>query len=200
MCFMEAMRRPWGCWRWAVSGRLPSSSPVHCSSRHVSASLPSASDDLSISVADVSVTYRTSFERAPTLRSTMVRFGRRERVVREIDALKGVSFEVRHGTVLGILGANGAGKSTLVRTVAGILPPTYGRVEVLGRVSTLLALGVGFNRELSGRENVILGGLAAGLHKEELEEKYDEIVDFVELGEFMDLQMLAYSSGRSGQP
>jgi ABC-type polysaccharide/polyol phosphate transport system ATPase subunit len=129
----------------------------------------------------------------------MLRLGRRERVVREIDALKGVSFEVRHGTVLGVLGANGAGKSTLVRTVAGILPPTEGRVEVLGRVSTLLALGVGFNRDLSGRDNVVLGGLAAGLSRDQMEAKYDEIVAFAELEEFMDLPMRTYSSGMYGR-
>jgi ABC-type polysaccharide/polyol phosphate transport system ATPase subunit len=161
--------------------------------------LPSVSDDLSIRVEDVSVTYRTSFERAPTLRGTVLRLGRRERVVREIEALKDVSFEVTHGTVLGILGANGAGKSTLVRTVAGILPPTDGRVEVRGRVSTLLALGVGFNRDLSGRENVVLGGLAAGLTREQMEAKYDEIVEFAELEEFMDLPMRTYSSGMYGR-
>jgi len=150
-------------------------------------------------VEDVSVTYRTSFERAPTLKSTMLRLGRRERVVREIDALQHVSFEIPHGTVLGIIGANGAGKSTLMRTVAGILPPTMGRVEVRGRVSTLLALGVGFNKDLSGRENVVLGGLAAGLRRDQLEEKYDEIVEFAELGEFMDLPMRTYSSGMYGR-
>jgi lipopolysaccharide transport system ATP-binding protein/teichoic acid transport system ATP-binding protein len=162
--------------------------------------LLSASDNkVSIRVEDVSVTYRTSFERAPTLRSTVLRLGRRERVVREIEALKNVSFEVSHGTVLGILGANGAGKSTLVRTVAGILPPTDGRVEVRGRVSTLLALGVGFNRDLSGRENVVLGGLAAGLTRDEMEAKYEEIVAFAELGDFMDLPMRTYSSGMYGR-
>jgi lipopolysaccharide transport system ATP-binding protein/teichoic acid transport system ATP-binding protein len=161
--------------------------------------LPSVSDELSIRVEDVSVTYRTSFERSPTLSSTVLRLGRRERVVREIDALKGVSFEVRHGSVLGILGANGAGKSTLVRTVAGILPPTAGRVEVIGRVSTLLALGVGFNRDLSGRENVVLGGLAAGLSRDQMEAKYDEIVEFAERGAFMDLPMRTYSSGMYGR-
>jgi len=153
----------------------------------------------SIKVDNVSITYRTAYEKIPTLRTTLLRLGRREKLVREIEAVKDVSFAVDKGTVLGVVGANGAGKSTLVRTIAGILPPTEGRVEVLGRVSTLLALGVGFNRELSGRENVILGGLAAGLHKEELEEKYEEIVDFAELGEFMDLPMRAYSSGMYGR-
>src|SRR5439155_13778425 len=134
-----------------------------------------------------------------TLKTTMLRLGRRERVVCEIEALKQVSFEVQDGTVLGVVGANGAGKSTLMRTVAGILPPTTGRVEVLGRVSTLLALGVGFNKRLSGRENVVLGGLAAGLSREQLEAKYEDIVEFAELEEFMDLPMRTYSSGMYGR-
>jgi ABC-type polysaccharide/polyol phosphate transport system ATPase subunit len=159
----------------------------------------SGSDSPSIVVEDVSVTYRTSFERAPTLKSTITRLGRRERVVHEIEAVKHVSFEIPHGTVLGIVGANGAGKSTLVRTIAGILPPTTGRIEVFGRVSTLLALGVGFNKELTGRDNVRLGGLAAGLDRAHLEEKYEDIVEFAELGEFMDLPMRTYSSGMYGR-
>ena len=145
------------------------------------------------------MTYRTSLESAPTLKGTVLKLGRRERVVREIRALRNVSFEVPEGQVLGVVGANGAGKSTLMRTVAGILPPNAGRVEVHGRVSTLLALGVGFNRKMTGRQNVVLGGLAAGLSRERLQEKYDEIVAFAELEEFMDMPMRTYSSGMYGR-
>ena len=159
----------------------------------------SASDRVRIRVENVSVTYRTSLEKQPTLKSTLLRLGRRERVVREIQALKNVSFTVPHGKVMGVVGANGAGKSTLMRTVAGILPPNSGRVEVNGRVSTLLSLGVGFNRKLTGRQNVVLGGLAAGLTRAELREKYDEIVDFAELEDFMDMPMRTYSSGMYGR-
>jgi ABC-type polysaccharide/polyol phosphate transport system ATPase subunit len=159
----------------------------------------SGSSAPSIVVEDVSVTYKTTFERKPTLRSMVTRLGRGERVVKEIEAVKGVSFEIPHGTVLGIVGANGAGKSTLVRTIAGILPPTSGRIDVYGRVSTLLALGVGFNKNLSGRDNVRLGGLAAGLGRDQLAEKYEEIVRFAELGEFMDMPMRTYSSGMYGR-
>ena len=159
----------------------------------------SASDDTAIRVEDVSVTYRTSLERRPTLKQTLVRVGRRERVFREIEALKNVSFDVPRGSVLGVVGANGAGKSTLVRTIAGILPPNDGRVEVHGRVSTLLALGVGFNKNLTGRDNVVLGGLAAGLSREQLAHKYDDIVAFAELEDFMDMPMRTYSSGMYGR-
>jgi ABC-type polysaccharide/polyol phosphate transport system ATPase subunit len=152
-----------------------------------------------IRVQDVSVTYRTSLEKKPTFKGTVVRLGRRERTVVEIEAVKNVSLEVKRGSVVGILGANGAGKSTLVRTMAGILPPTSGRVEVQGRVSTLLALGVGFEKDLTGRQNVMLGGLAAGLTRDQLDEKYEDIVAFAELEEFMDMPMRTYSSGMYGR-
>jgi ABC-type polysaccharide/polyol phosphate transport system ATPase subunit len=163
--------------------------------------LPSASD-VAIHVDDLSVTYKTSLERAPTLRGMLVGAGRRtDRTprIREVEAVKSVSFDVPKGSVLGVVGANGAGKSTLVRSIAGILPPTSGRVEVHGRVSTLLALGVGFNRKLSGADNVRLGGLAAGLTRDQLAEKYDEIVKFAELEKFMDMPMRTYSSGMYGR-
>jgi ABC-type polysaccharide/polyol phosphate transport system ATPase subunit len=155
--------------------------------------------DPAVKVEDLSVTYKATFETNPTLKTTLLRLGRRQKLVREIEAVRNVSFGVPHGTVLGVVGVNGAGKSTLMRTVAGILPPTAGRVEVDGRVSTLLALGVGFNRDLSGRENVVLGGLAAGLKREQLRRKYDEIAEFAELGDFMDLPMRTYSSGMYGR-
>jgi ABC-type polysaccharide/polyol phosphate transport system ATPase subunit len=160
---------------------------------------PAGGQDLAIQVEDLSMVYRTALESRPTLRGSLRRLGRRQRMVREIQALDGVSFTVPHGRVLGVVGANGAGKSTLMRTLAGILPPTSGRVEVHGRVSTLLALGVGFNRELTGRQNVVLGGLAAGLSREQLKEKYEEIVAFAELADFMDMPMRTYSSGMYGR-
>jgi ABC-type polysaccharide/polyol phosphate transport system ATPase subunit len=148
-----------------------------------------------VRVEHVSVTYRTTFERTPTFKNAVVRLGRGERAVKVVKAVQDVSFDVDHGTTMGIIGANGAGKSTLMRTIAGILPPNEGRIEVHGRVSTLLALGVGFNAMLSGRENVVLGGLAAGLSRREIQERYEEISDFAELGEFMDMPMRTYSSG-----
>jgi ABC-type polysaccharide/polyol phosphate transport system ATPase subunit len=86
-----------------------------------------------------------------------------------------------------------------MRAVTGILPPTEGRIEVKGRVSTLLSLGIGFNKELTGSENVVLGGLAAGLTRDEMAEKYDEIVEFAELEDFMDMPMRTYSSGMYGR-
>jgi teichoic acid transport system ATP-binding protein len=125
--------------------------------------------------------------------------GRRSRSTKEIHALKKISFDVKAGTVLGVVGANGAGKSTLMRTIGGIIPPTSGEVEVYGDVSAMLSLGVGFNPGLSGRENIFLGGLAAGLSREEVVEKYDKIVAFAELEEFIDMPMRAYSAGMYGR-
>lgn len=148
-----------------------------------------------ISVHDLDVTYRTSVEARPTLKGAIVRLGRPHRSIREIEALKDVSFAVPKGSVFGVIGANGAGKSTLMRAVAGILPPTKGKIEIHGRVSTLLALGVGFNGALTGRQNVVLGSLAAGLTRAEIDLKYDEIAAFAELGDFMDMPMRTYSSG-----
>jgi ABC-type polysaccharide/polyol phosphate transport system ATPase subunit len=161
--------------------------------------LTAAEPATAVKVENLSVTYRTAYETQPTLRTRLVRMGRRQRLFREIEAVKGVSLDIPRGSVTGVVGVNGAGKSTLMRTIAGILPPTEGRVEVLGRVSTLLALGVGFNANLSGRENVVLGGLAAGLRRDQLEAKYDEIAAFAELGDFMELPMRTYSSGMYGR-
>ncbi|MFV0253071.1 MAG: ABC transporter ATP-binding protein [Beutenbergiaceae bacterium] len=148
-----------------------------------------------MSAQDVSITYRTSFEKVPTLRSAIVRLGRGERAVHVVDALKHVSFDVAHGTSVGIIGANGAGKSTLMRAIAGVLPPSSGRIEVRGKISSLLALGVGFNANLTGRENVILGGLAAGLSRREVQERADDVAAFAEIGEFIDVPVRTYSSG-----
>jgi lipopolysaccharide transport system ATP-binding protein/teichoic acid transport system ATP-binding protein len=152
-----------------------------------------------IRTENLSVTYKTSVETKPTLKRTLLRLGRRERVIREVEAVRDLTLEVPQGTVLGVVGVNGAGKSTLLRTIAGILPPTRGRVEVFGRVSTLLSLGVGFKGDLSGRENVVIGGLAAGLTRAEVEAKYEEIAEFAELGDFMDMPMRTYSSGMYGR-
>ncbi|MDP8931468.1 MAG: ABC transporter ATP-binding protein [Actinomycetota bacterium] len=150
-------------------------------------------------VEDLWVRYRTTLEKRPTLKRALARLGRRERQVRVVEALRGVSFSVSRGTAFGIVGANGAGKSTLLRTIAGILPPSEGRVTVRGRVSTLLALGVGFNKELTGRDNVLLGGMAAGLEAAEVRTRFDDIEAFADLGEFIDYPMRSYSSGMYGR-
>jgi teichoic acid transport system ATP-binding protein len=154
---------------------------------------------LAVRVNELSITYRTTFERKPTLKQALIRFGRGQRAVKEVEAIKNLSFQVSTGTAMGIIGSNGSGKSTLMRAMAGILPPTSGSIEVWGRASTLLALGVGFNHDLTGRENIILGGLAAGLSRREIEERADEVVQWTELGDFIDMPMQTYSSGMSAR-
>jgi ABC-type polysaccharide/polyol phosphate transport system ATPase subunit len=143
------------------------------------------------------LTYRTTFTKNQTLRSALRDIRHKERNVHTVEALKDISFEIPHGTVLGVIGQNGAGKSSLLRTLTGIMPPTAGRIEVHGRISTLLALGVAFNTELSGTENILLAGLASGMTREEVAEKRKEIIDFAEIGDFIDLPTKTYSSGMS---
>jgi ABC-type polysaccharide/polyol phosphate transport system ATPase subunit len=159
--------------------------------------LRSVSDPLSVSVQvqNLSVRFRTTHEKSPTLRASVVRLVKRTRTGRTIEALKDVSFEVPTGSIYGVIGRNGAGKSTLFRTIAGILPPSEGRIAVFGRVTPLLSLGVGFNRELTGRENILLGGLAVGLDAKEIADRYHEIVVFAELGDALNYPMRTYSSG-----
>lgn len=156
--------------------------------------MPSDSD-LALRLQDVSVTYKTTFEKQPTFADRLKHAGRSGREVRTIHAVKGVTFDLPRGNVLGIIGNNGAGKTTLIRAISGIIPPSTGRIEVHGRVNTLLMLGVGFNIQLTGYENVILGGLAMGYSREEIEERSQEIGEWTELGDFLDMPVATYSAG-----
>lgn len=145
----------------------------------------------SILVEDLYVQFRPYVERKPTLRRTV---GRR-RTTEDVVAIDHISFSVNPGEAFGIVGRNGAGKSTLLKCIAGTLRPNSGKVVVNGKTSTLLQLGVGFIPELTGRRNVYLGGLAAGMRKSEIEEKYDQIVEYAELEQAIDRPVKTYSSG-----
>lgn len=113
----------------------------------------------------------------------------------EFWALENVSFELKKGQVLGLIGINGSGKTTLLRLIAGIYPPDKGEIKVKGRVGSLIALGAGFHPHMSGRENIYLNGAILGMNKKEIEEMVDFIIDFSELGDFIDAPVSTYSSG-----
>jgi ABC-type polysaccharide/polyol phosphate transport system ATPase subunit len=162
--------------------------------------LPSDSDrPPAVWVDDLWTSFRATREKNQTLKGTLAGLRERGKRTMLIEALRGVSFTVPAGSVYGVIGRNGAGKSTMLRTVAGILPPTAGRVTVWGEVTPLLSLGVGFNRELTGRENILLGGLTRGLRLEEVYENFDEVEEFAGLGDAIDFPMRTYSSGMFGR-
>jgi lipopolysaccharide transport system ATP-binding protein len=157
--------------------------------------------DIAIRVENIGKRYRigSMYERQDTLRDLIVtRFSKKERAPRQsniIWALRGVSFEVRKGQVLGVIGRNGAGKSTLLKILSRVTEPSEGSGEIHGRVGSLLEVGTGFHPELTGRENIFLNGAILGMKRTEIERKFDEIVDFSEVSQFIDTPVKRYSSG-----
>ncbi len=147
-----------------------------------------------IKVEGVYKTFEIPHERHTSLKSAAFNiFGKKSYT--EFKSLSDISFEVKEGEFFGIIGRNGSGKSTLLKMLAGIYIPDKGKIDIHGRISPFLELGVGFNPELTGRENVYLNGAILGLTRTEIDEKYDEIVEFAELEEFMDQKLKNYSSG-----
>lgn len=113
----------------------------------------------------------------------------------QFTALNNISFSIDRGETVGIIGPNGSGKSTILKLIAGVMSPTSGKISVKGKVSPLIELGAGFHSELTGRENIYLNGSILGLTQKEIEEKFDSIVEFAELAEFIDQPVKKYSSG-----
>jgi ABC-2 type transport system ATP-binding protein/lipopolysaccharide transport system ATP-binding protein len=148
-----------------------------------------------IELDGVSLCYRLAKQRLPSIKEYMIHFMKGALSYEKLWALRDISFRVQSGEVVGIVGRNGAGKSTLLKVISRILKPTRGRAQVNGRVSPLLELGTGFDVELTGRENVMLNALLQGRSRREVRERFDAIVDFSELGEFIDVPLRNYSSG-----
>lgn len=148
-----------------------------------------------IEIKNVKMNFRMTNDKIDSLKEYVVRFLQGRLKYDEFTVLENVSFDVYRGEVVGIIGRNGAGKSTLLKIVSGVLKPTEGNVEAHGNIVPMLELGAGFDPELCGRENIFLNGAILGYSKEFLESKYQEIVDFSELGEFIEMPIRNYSSG-----
>lgn len=148
-----------------------------------------------IKVSNVSMCYRLVNDKLMSLKAYAVAAAKKQLKFKEFWVFKDISFEVEKGDVVGIIGRNGAGKSTLLKIISGVLSPTKGSVEVSGNIVPMLELGSGFDFDLSGRENIFLNGSILGYSKKYIQDKFDDIVEFSELGEFIDSPVRTYSSG-----
>lgn len=154
------------------------------------------SDDIAIKVGGVGKTFRLPHDKQNSIKGGLISFvkgGKRSYETQEV--LKDISFEIKKGDFFGIVGRNGSGKSTLLKLLAGIYTPTNGQIQVNGSLTPFIELGVGFNPELTGRENVFLNGALLGFNRTEMTVMYDDIVEFAELERFMDQKLKNYSSG-----
>lgn len=148
-----------------------------------------------IEVRDVSMRFRMANDRISSIKEYAVQLLRGKIEYNEFEALKHVSFDVKRGEVVGLIGHNGAGKSTILKVISGILKPTEGSVTVRGNIAPMLELGSGFDMDMTGRENIFLNGAILGYSEAFLKSKYDEIVAFAEIGQFIDVPLRNYSSG-----
>ena len=146
--------------------------------------------NIAITVKNLHITYRGL--QKTSIRASWRKFGSK---VELFQALKGVSFEVEKGKILGIIGTNGAGKSTMLRAIAGIFSPDKGSIDLHGNSISLLSIGVGFNKKLTGRENIFLSGMLLGFSQEEILAKEKDIIEFADIGKFIDKPVKTYSSG-----
>lgn len=146
--------------------------------------------EIAITVKDLHVTYRGL--KKTSIRASWTKLNKR---IELYHALKGVSFEVEKGKILGIIGKNGAGKSTMLRSIAGIFSPDKGSINLHGNTISLLSIGVGFNKKLTGYENIYLSGMLLGFSEDEIKAKEKDIIDFADIGEFIYKPVKTYSSG-----
>lgn len=148
----------------------------------------------SIQITGVSKRFRLPHERRDTLKENVLKLGRR-RTYEQFNALNDVSFGINQGDFIGIVGKNGSGKTTLLKLIAGIYKPSDGNVQVHGRIAPFLELGIGFQSELTARENIVVNATLLGLTRKQIRDKFNEIVKFAEIENFLDLKMKNYSSG-----
>lgn len=144
-----------------------------------------------IEVKDLEITYKCV--KSLSLRKSF--FQLKKSKLEVVEALKGISFDVKKGEILGIVGKNGSGKSTLLKAIAGIFSPDEGSIDLETDSVSLLSIGVGFQKQLSGRENIILSGMLLGFSEQQVRDKMDEIIEFAGLGKFIDMPVKTYSSG-----
>ncbi len=152
-------------------------------------------DDVAISVSNVSMAFNMNKEKIDNLKEYFIKFVTRKLEYKKFYALKNISFDVKKGEHLAILGFNGAGKSSLLKTIVGVYKPTSGKVEKQGVIAPLLELGAGFDKNYTGAENIFLYGAILGYSRAYIQSKFDEIVEFSELGHFIDVPLKNYSSG-----
>ena len=152
-------------------------------------------NQVAVRTEHVTQRFRVIHERPDTLRELFSKFLRHQAKFHDFDAVKDVSLDVPHSQTLGLIGRNGSGKSTLLKIIAGVYKPTSGRVFVAGSLAPLIELGAGFHPELTGRENILLNGLLMGYSKDQMLEREDRIIEFAEIGEFIDSPVKQYSSG-----
>ena len=148
-----------------------------------------------VRVEHVSMVFNMASEQLNNLKEYAIAFARRELMFKEFRALDNVSLEVKKGDVFGIMGTNGSGKSTLLKIIAGVLEPTEGTVQINGNIAPLIELGAGFDMDLTARENIFLNGALLGYSKKFIAQHFDEIVDFAEIRQFLDMPLKNYSSG-----
>lgn len=148
-----------------------------------------------IDVSHVSMHFNLMVEKVDSLKEYVVKLLKGKLLYNDFIALNDVSFQVKKGEIVGLVGFNGAGKSTMLKFLAGILPPTKGTVKVIGSVAPLIEVGAGFDPELTARENIYLNGAILGHSKKFMDSKFDEIIDFAELKDFVDVPVKNFSSG-----
>ena len=148
-----------------------------------------------IELNDVTMKFNMSKERIDNLKEYLIKFLKKQLLFVEFTALEHVSVEIEQGEVFGIVGLNGSGKSTLLKLVSGILKPTSGTVRTIGNISPLIELGAGFDMELTARENIFMNGSVLGYSREFMKEKFNEIIEFAELQEFVEVPLKNFSSG-----